>query len=260
MTQPDLTTLLQHPAFWTAARQATARPATPTGHDALDRALHDGGWPQGAISELILPRPGCGELRLLQPLLRQASRHGGWLVLAGLPFPPYLAAWQAAGIDTQTLLQVHPATAAEWLWTLEQSARAGCCPIILGWQGEHRLQDRDLRRLQLAMQQQAGHLFLMRPWSAQAQASVAALRLTLQSSPEGLQLNILKQRGGWAGQQLTLTALDDHHPLSPPQDWPLPRHQRQQQAAAPARTLATTVPAWTLPPPTTAPDRPAAWH
>lgn len=258
MTHPNLSALLQHPAFWTAARQETARPVTPTGHDALDRALHDGGWPQGAISELILPHPGCGELKLLQPLLRQTSQHGGWLVLAGHPFQPYLAAWQAAGINTQTLLQVHPSTAAEWLWTLEQSARAGCCPIILGWQGEHRLQDRDLRRLQLAMQPQAGHLFLMRPWSAQKQASVAALRLTLQPSPEGLQVNILKQRGGWAGQLLTLTTPDDQHQPSPPQGWPLPQHQRQ--ARPPAPPLTTADPAWPLPPPVAATDRSAVWH
>lgn len=258
MARPDLTPILQHPAFWTAARQGAARPVTPTGHAALDRALHDGGWPQGALTELILPRPGCGELRLLQPLLRQAGQGGGWLVLAGLPFQPYLAAWQAAGIDPRALLQVQPTTAAEWLWTLEQSARAGCCPVILGWQGEHRLQDRDLRRLQLAMQQQAGQLFLIRPWSAREQASVAALRLTLQPCPEGLQVGILKQRGGWAGQSLILPLVDNPHPALPPRDWPLPRHQRRP--LAPAAAPSDEAAAWPLPYHPATPPQPSAWH
>ena len=46
-----------------------ARPITTSGFAALDAQLPGGGWPHGVLTELLLPEPGVGELRLLAPAL-----------------------------------------------------------------------------------------------------------------------------------------------------------------------------------------------
>jgi protein ImuA len=35
--------------------------------------LPGGGWPQGVVTELLLPHPGVGELRLLAPALAASA-------------------------------------------------------------------------------------------------------------------------------------------------------------------------------------------
>jgi protein ImuA len=44
-----------------------------TGHPALTAELPGGGWPAGALIELLAPQPGIGELRLLAPVLARAA-------------------------------------------------------------------------------------------------------------------------------------------------------------------------------------------
>ena len=47
-----------------------------SGFAALDAELPDGGWPRRVLSELLLPHPGVGEIRLLAPPLVAAQRAG----------------------------------------------------------------------------------------------------------------------------------------------------------------------------------------
>lgn len=62
--------LAQHPAVWRASQiGGVARPVTTSGFSALDTQLPGGGWPHGVLTELLLPEPGVGELRLLAPAL-----------------------------------------------------------------------------------------------------------------------------------------------------------------------------------------------
>ncbi|MBX3682927.1 MAG: SOS cell division inhibitor SulA, partial [Thauera sp.] len=57
-------------SVWHASRLAGAAGAVlPTGFSALDAELPGGGWPAGALIELLADRPGVGELSLLLPLL-----------------------------------------------------------------------------------------------------------------------------------------------------------------------------------------------
>ncbi|MDP3082599.1 MAG: hypothetical protein Q8N44_02745, partial [Rubrivivax sp.] len=70
MRPPDGALEDLHPALWRAhqvGRQPTA--TRPTGFAALDAELPGGGWPAGMLSELLLPHPGVGEIRLLAPAL-----------------------------------------------------------------------------------------------------------------------------------------------------------------------------------------------
>ena len=62
--------LALYPAVWRASQVGgVARPVTPSGFAALDAQLPGGGWPHGVLTELLLPEPGVGELRLLAPAL-----------------------------------------------------------------------------------------------------------------------------------------------------------------------------------------------
>ena len=68
--------------------QPAPRPASnePTGHAALDAALATGGWPEAALTEVLLPADGLGELRLLMPTLPGTHQHAwqlaAWVVCA----------------------------------------------------------------------------------------------------------------------------------------------------------------------------------
>ena len=63
---PNLAQVLDHPGIWrrSAAQQPRVR-ALPTGWDTLDARLPGGGWPQGALSEILFEQDGLGELDLL---------------------------------------------------------------------------------------------------------------------------------------------------------------------------------------------------
>ena len=64
-----LESVLQHPGIWRGNQRAqTVEDALPTGFAALDELLPGGGWPRGALTELLIGRQGIGELRLLMPV------------------------------------------------------------------------------------------------------------------------------------------------------------------------------------------------
>lgn len=203
------------------------RPSLATGHGALDAALHERGWPLGALTELITPLPGMSELRLLAPALEKALEVPGWLVLVTPPGVPHAPTWQAAGLPTDRLLIVRPDNARDWLWSVDQAARAGM-PAVLAWPGRVGLNGKSLRRLQLAAEEGGRLLVLSRPPGAARESSPAALRLRVGHEVSGLSVDVLKQRGGWGGHTVVL-------PLPFPTDAPPPVSEWcRQPATAPA--------------------------
>lgn len=59
-----------HPALWRASQVGRGDgTATATGFSDLDLHLPGGGWPHRALTELLLPHAGVGEMRLLAPAL-----------------------------------------------------------------------------------------------------------------------------------------------------------------------------------------------
>lgn len=105
--------------------------ARSSGHAALDAELPGGGWPAGGLIELLLPAPGCGELRLLAPALAAAS-----LLWIAPPFTPYAPALAGLGLMIERLTIVTPANAADAAWAAEQALRSGALSAVLWWQGE----------------------------------------------------------------------------------------------------------------------------
>ncbi|MFJ1299506.1 translesion DNA synthesis-associated protein ImuA [Pseudomonadota bacterium AL_CKDN230030165-1A_HGKHYDSX7] len=189
MPSPELI----HPALWRATQLArgSAR-AVPTGHAALSALLPDEGWPQGSLTELLTPHPGCGELSLLRPALTTLPAHRD-IVLLQPPCTPHITTWMHWGLDPQRLLWLTPASPRDTLWAADQVLKHGSCAALLCWLPQARPES--LRRLHLAAQGSDTLFFALRPANAAQHASPAPLRLALAPAAAGLNVQVLKRRG-----------------------------------------------------------------
>ncbi len=188
-----LAEVLQHPQIWRRGfTRANPVDAVPTGCAELDAALPGGGWPRGALSEILVGQDGTGELSLVMPALAALTQARQRVVLIAPPYIPYAPALAAAGIDLAYLVQID-AQAVNAHWTAEQCLRAGCCGAVLNWLPN--ADYRQLRRLQLAAESGSAAGFVFRPANAAAQPSPAALRLRVHAGAQGTDIEILKCRG-----------------------------------------------------------------
>ena len=180
---PDLDAMLSARTVWRAGRAApAAADGEPTGHPALDALLPQGGWPRAALSELLLPADGVGELSLLLPTLARLTRAGGIVALVAPPYLPYAPAWQAAGVDLR-FLEIFEADARGALWAFEQCLRSAACAAVLGWPLQADAQA--LRRLQVAAGSGDCLGFAFRDAKHAANPSPAALRMEYAAAGEG---------------------------------------------------------------------------
>ncbi len=172
---PTLETLLSAQTVWRAGRRSAARTdGEPTGIAGLDAWLPQGGWPRRALTELLLPADGIGELSLLLPTLARLTQDDGIVALVAPPYVPYAPAWQAAGVDLRRL-EIVQADARDALWAFEQCLRSGACAAVLGWPATADAQV--LRRLQVAADSGECLGFVLRDRRHAINASPAALRL-----------------------------------------------------------------------------------
>ncbi|MCX9155336.1 translesion DNA synthesis-associated protein ImuA [Niveibacterium sp. 24ML] len=191
-----LSDLLQRADLWRGDALGQVAEARSTGFEALDAVLPGGGWPQGALTELLLPSAGLGgglgEVSLLMPALRALNADAGWVVLVAPPWLPQAAAWQAAGQSLSRLLIVE-AAGEDAAWASEQLLASGAVAALLSW-----LPDSDaraLRRLQLAMATRRTLAFVFRSEKQARAASPAPLRIALNAADSGLALQVVKRRG-----------------------------------------------------------------
>ena len=169
-----------------------------TGQALLDAQLPGGGWPVGALTEL-LQTPGVhSEWRLLAPALARCGTAA--VVLVAPPHVPFGPALVARGVASQRLLWVHTAVAAQRLWATEQALRCAGVDAVLAWLPQARPDQ--LRRLQMAASEYNRLLFVMRPSAARQESSPAVLRLALEPGVGGLDrpsdtlhIHIIKRRG-----------------------------------------------------------------
>jgi protein ImuA len=227
-----------HPALWRAHQLGRPGHAVwASGFAPLDQQLPGAGWPAGALTELLLPHPGVGELRLLAPVLvalQKQQRNVMWFDPPAAPCPWALG---ALGLDMQRQLivrtqpsclqppclqrpgaglqrgrslasarsggaQAQPA--ADLLWALEQALKSGHLGAVLAWLPA-RLPADALRRLQLAAQAHEGPVFLLRDAEQRSRPSPAPLRLLLSAwGPDLLRVSFLKRRGPPLAQPLML--------------------------------------------------------
>lgn len=183
-----------------------------TGHAALDAELPGGGWPLGALTELLQPAPTAAVWTLLLPALAQAAAAGARVALIAPPLPPFLPALAAGGLPPAALLWVQAPEPAAPLWACEQALRCADVAAVLAWLPQARVAE--LRRLQLAAARQHSLLFVLRPARAAQAASPARLRVAIEPLPAAdtgeppttLAVRILKRRGPPAAQPVPLNA------------------------------------------------------
>lgn len=191
--------LLADPRLWTAHVRA-ALATMPTGHRALDAELPGGGWPCGALTELLHERPGIGELTLLAPALTRLSAQASRIALVNPPYRACASGWHQLGVSLEHVLLIEAPSRGDARWCAEQALRSTACGAVLLWPDA--IDERELRRLQLAAEAGGALAILFRPVGAARQSSPAALRLQLAPSPRpqpleaGLRIDILKSRGG----------------------------------------------------------------
>lgn len=183
--------------------QGKSEQGLDTGFSRLNQALHLGGWPKGGLTEILPDRMGGAELMLLLPCLAQLSRQPGLLMLIAPPYIPYAPAWAQQGVNLSRVVVVRPPNIADLLWCTEQALSAGGNSVI-SWLNHPRISYRDLRKLQIAGHNAAGLSALVRPVRCATQNSPTRLRLRLSTRLSHLELEILKQQGGWAGQRINL--------------------------------------------------------
>jgi protein ImuA len=244
--------LLQGPlgrALWRGSELAGGpASAWSSGFAALDAVLPGGGWPAQALSEILQPRPGVCEFRLLGPALEPALAGGRPLLLINPPFTPHLPGLAAWGLAPRQLLWLAPATPLQTLWTLEQALKANAAGALMAWLPEARPEQ--LRRLQACALGAHAPCFVFRPETVTAQSSAAPLRLLLR--PEAgwtLTLRLLKRRGPALAAPLRLRAVPpalepllsqrllqgEPLPLATPTPTPLPAPESRDVLAALAR-------------------------
>lgn len=220
MSRPavSLQTLLQRSDLWRGDALAhTGQPGLASGFAALDAVLPGGGWPRGALTELLSSHTGIGALSLLLPALAALPADAGWIALVAPPGEPAATAWQAGGVRLSRLLVVR-AQGQDAAWACEQLLTSDALAALVAWLPQP--SPRALRRLQLAQQGRRATAFILRPARHAADTSPAVLRVGLAPAPAGLALRILKRRGPPL-----------HHPLLLPVARPLPwaRARRRNQ-------------------------------
>ena len=234
-----LSEVLAHPAIWRGGDCAPEPAALPTGYAALDAVLPGGGWPQGALTELLLSREGIGELRLALPALSALTRQGRAVVWIAPPYRPYAPALAASGIDLARLIVVRGRDLRESLWAYEQALRAGDCGAAFAWLDVH--EPRALRRLQVAAREGRTWGVLWRRPGQRASATAAPLRLGLSPRDGRLAVHVLKRRGAELAQPVVLDVarsaaapLIAHVPLVPVRPRARPAPQLGRAAVDPA--------------------------
>lgn len=190
-----------HPSVWRASQLArSCTRCVDTGHSTLSTQLPGGGWPVGALVDLLVQQPGIGEIRLLAPALRQVAERR--VVLLQPPHAPQAIALAGLGLPPSSVIWLRAERTADSLWAAEQVLRSGSCGALLFWpdqQGnggrQRTARSESLRRLHLAAQAGETLFFLMRPLIAAQDASPAPLRLSLRPALGGLNVGFVKRQG-----------------------------------------------------------------
>ena len=171
-----------------------------TGYAALSRVLPGGGWPCGAMTEVLQAQPGQHEWGLVAPAL--GGMTDKWIALVGAPYCPFGPALSARQLPMQRLLNIHPSKNdnVASLWATREALQCADVAAVLAWLPDAR--SAHLRRLQIAALTHNKLLFVFRPLQAQHDSSPAPLRLRLaglssptSAAPYNLQIDVFKRRG-----------------------------------------------------------------
>jgi len=186
--------LNESPDLWRAGSLSASKSHTiKTGYDSLDDILPGNGWPTSALMEFIVPSWGIGEISLLMPLLKFMSDKSYWIVWLAPPHIPYTPYLQAQGIDLSRVLVISDkVSSVECLWAMEKLLRTDNCGLVMSW--SQKINQNAMRRLQLAAEagKSIGVVFQIK----EKKNSAAAFRFRLKAMQAGLNIEVIKSRGG----------------------------------------------------------------
>src|SRR5882724_4572076 len=110
-----LSRLVDDGRLWRGRELAASR-AEPSGFAQLDAQLPGGGWPCGALSEILYARPGVGELSLALPMLARLTQSGKRVAFIAPPLIPYAPALAQAGLELARVLVIAAPEPTDALW------------------------------------------------------------------------------------------------------------------------------------------------
>lgn len=200
------------PGVWRASERSPAPLVVrSSGYDDLDLWLPGGGWPVGALVEILHDAPGCGELSLAIPALAALPLTRP-IALLGPPGIPNITAWQQWQVAPEQLWWLHPKQLTDAWWCAETVLRSRTFGALLAWVDP--VDPAALRRLHACAQDSQTLVFLFRPVQAAHLFSPSPLRLQIApTSSHQVAVQILKAKGPKPAEALLLTS--DHHRISP---------------------------------------------
>lgn len=191
----NLESVIERADIWRAKDLVPRVQGVSSGFEDLDELLPERGWPRGALTEILTEWEGVGAMRLLIPAMVHLNDDKRWLAIIAPPYIPYAPAFARLGVDLSQILVVHDRNGRDKLWAFEQALCSGTCSAVFAWLPY--TDPASLRRLQLAAKAGDAMGIVFRSQVAQNDASPAALRLKLIAVDSGVNVKILKCRGGW---------------------------------------------------------------
>lgn len=169
-------------------KHCTPSSSLSSGFPALDAALPQAGWPVGALTEILVPRVGHGELNLLGPLLSRLTKAGRTVALLVPPYLSYAPALIQHGVSLECVKLVRTDHPLDGLDQLESGVRAGefaALVAILPPDQAAAQSESTVRRLYMAARLAACPAFLFHTCSTPATTSASQLRLLADMSQAG---------------------------------------------------------------------------
>ena len=121
----DLAQMAAH-GVWRARDERLFVPGLPSRHPVLAGQL-SGGWPSGALTELLTPYSGIGELSLLLPDLSALTQQDRRIALIAPPHILYPPALMQQHCRLDRVMIVAATDRHDILWASEQVLRSGTC-------------------------------------------------------------------------------------------------------------------------------------
>ena len=217
-------------------RPADDGAVVPSGSEALDRLLPQGGFRRGSLVEWLAAGRGSGCQTLALYTVREACREGGAVVVLDQAREFYPPAAVRLGIPTDQLIVVSARDLADNTWALDQALRCPAVAAVVAW--PEKLDGHTFRRLQLAAEEGGGLGVLIRPERVRHEPSWAAVRLLVEplssaapDAPRRLKVDVLRSPEHAAGGSVEVEIDDQTHPLCPTRKLARPADPRRAAGA-----------------------------
>ncbi|WP_413111881.1 translesion DNA synthesis-associated protein ImuA [Thaumasiovibrio sp. DFM-14] len=168
-----------------------------TGFSSLDSCLA-GGFPRHGVID-VRSTTGVGELRLLFPYLSACGKQR-LVAFIGAPYQINAASLRHSGFDLNQILLLSPLSKQDALWAAEQCLKSGACGAVLLWHQE--IEVHQVRRFHMASEIGGCLQFLLRDSQQHLASLPVSLSLNVSAHPRGLNIDVLKRKGGWINKSL----------------------------------------------------------